>query len=105
MNDTLRVIENTYGLSDTVLLAIIGAFLTISTLITNAIINARAKKAENIAATEAAKVNAKLQDVEIKIDGRLTELLSISKLEAQERGHRMGKDQEKKEEKDRKKEK
>lgn len=103
MNDTLKVVQVPSGLSDTVLLAIIAAFLAIATLIINGAIQARAKKAETLAAIEAAKVSQKLADVEIKIDGRLTELLEISKKEAEERGHRLGKDQEKKEEKDRKK--
>lgn len=104
MNDTLQVVQVSSGLSDTVLLAIIAGLVTIATLIINGRIEAKAKKAEALAAAEALKVTHKLEQVEIKIDGRLTQLLEISKKEAEERGHRMGKEQEKKEETDRKQE-
>lgn len=108
MTDSLKLIQDalklaqeaqkTQGLSDTVLLAIIAGLVTIATLIINGRIEAKAKQAEAIAALEAAKVNAKLAEVEIKIDGRLTQLLEISKKEAEERGHRLGKEQAKSEE-------
>lgn len=99
MNDTLKIIETqSSGLSDTVWLAIIAGIVTIATLIINGRINAKAKKAADLAALEAAKVTQKLEQVEIKIDGRLTQLLEISKKEAEERGHREGKEQGKKEE-------
>lgn len=102
MNDTLKVIETqAAGFSDTVLLAIVAALLAIATLIIKGVIEAQAKKAEAVAAAEAAKVSQKLAEVEIKIDGRLTQLLEIATKEAEERGHRLGKDQEKQEEKDR----
>lgn len=104
MNDTLKIVQTDAGLSDTVWLAVITALVTVATLIIKGIIEAQARKAERVAASEAAKVTERIAEVEIKIDGRLTELLRISKLEAEERGHRMGKEQEKQEEKDRKQE-
>lgn len=94
MDDTLKVIQTTSGFSDTVLLAIVAALLAVATLIIKGIIEAQAKKAEVVAALEAAKVSKKLEEVELKIDGRLTELLRITKAEAEERGQRLGKDQE-----------
>lgn len=94
--DTVKVVT-TSGLSDTVWLAIIAGIVTIATLIINGRINAKAKKAADLAALEAAKVTQKLEQVEIKIDGRLTQLLEISKKEAEERGHREGKEQAKSE--------
>lgn len=97
MNDTLKVVQVTSGLSDTVQLAIVAGIVAIATLIIKGFIDSKAKKAETIAATEAAKVSQKLAEVEIKIDGRLTELLEISKKEAEERGHRLGKEQAKSE--------
>lgn len=97
MNDTLKVVQVT-GLSDTVLLAIIAGIVGLATLIINGRIEAKAKLAADIAALEALKISQKLGDVELKIDGRLTELLRISKLEAEERGHRLGKEQAKSEE-------
>lgn len=98
MDDTLKVIETqSSGFSDTVLLAIVAALLAIATLIIKGIIEAQAKKA----ALEAARVTQKLAEVEIKMDGRLTQLLEIATKEAEERGHRLGKEMEKKEEKDR----
>lgn len=96
--DTLKLVQVTSGLSDTVLLAIIAGLVTIATLIINGRIEAKAKKAEATAAIEAAKLAAKLNEVEIKIDGRLTELLRITKSEAEERGQRLGKEQAKSEE-------
>lgn len=99
MDDTLKVIQTTSGFSDTVLLAIVAALLAVATLIIKGIIEAQAKKAEVVAALEAAKVSKKLEEVELKIDGRLTELLRITKAEAEERGQRLGKEEAKKEEK------
>lgn len=99
MNDTLKVIETqSAGLSDTVLLAIVAGIVAIATLIIKGIIESHAKKAETKAALEAARVTHKLEAVELKIDGRLTQLLEISKKEAEERGHRLGKEQAKSEE-------
>lgn len=88
--DTLKVVQVPHGLSDTVLLAIIAALLAVVTLVLKAVIDAQAKKAERVAASEAAKVSNRLEQVEIKIDGRLTELLEITKREAEERGRRQG---------------
>lgn len=96
--DTVKLVQVSHGLSDTVLLALIAGVVAIATLIINARIEAKAKKAEAIAALEAAKVSQKLAEVEIKIDGRLTQLLEISKKEAEERGQRLGKEQAKSEE-------
>lgn len=92
MQDTLQVVQ-TSGMSDAVQLAIVAGIVAIATLIIKGLIEAHAKKAEAVAALEAAKVNAKLAEVEIKIDGRLTQLLEISKKEAEERGHRLGKEE------------
>lgn len=78
-------------MSDTVQLAIVAGIVAIATLVIKGFIDSKAKLAETIAAAEAAKVSAKLAEVEIKIDGRLTQLLEISKKEAEERGHRLGK--------------
>lgn len=97
MQDTLQVIQAS-GMSDTVQLAIVAGIVAIATLIIKGFIDSKAKQAETIAAMEAAKVSAKLAEVEIKIDGRLTQLLEISKKEAEERGHRLGKEQAKSEE-------
>lgn len=97
MGDTLKVIQ-TQGMSDTVQLAIIAGIVTVATLIIKGIIDAHANKAKAVAAIEAAKVTQKLGEVEIKIDGRLTQLLEISKKEAEERGHRLGKEEGKKDE-------
>lgn len=99
MNDTLKLVQVTSGLSDTVLLAIIGGLVGIATLIINGRIDAKAKRAEAIAAAEALKVSQKLEAVEVKIDGRLTEILELTRKEAEERGQRMGKEQAKEEEK------
>lgn len=95
--DTLKLVQVSSGLSDTVLLAIIAGLVTIATLIINGRIEAKAKKAETIAAAEAAKISQKLAEVEIKIDGRLTQLLEISKKEAEARGLIIGKEQAKNE--------
>lgn len=100
--DTLKVVQVPHGLSDTVLLAIIAALLAVVTLVLKAVIDAQAKKAERVAASEAAKVSNRLEQVEIKIDGRLTQLLEISKKEAEERGHRLGTEQQKAEQKTKK---
>lgn len=102
MNDTLKVVEHTSGLSDTVWLAVIAALVTVATLIIKGIIAHHAEKAKTAAALEATKVTEKLEKVELKIDGRLTEILELTRKEAEERGHRMGKQEEKQEEKDRK---
>lgn len=100
MKDTLQVIEASSGFSDTVLLAAIAAFLAIATLIIKAVIEAQAKKAE----AEAARTAKKLEEVETKIDGRLTQLLEIATKEAEERGQRIGKEVEKNDEAARKQE-
>lgn len=104
MNDTLKVVEHTSGLSDTVWLALITGLVGIATLIIKSVVESQAKKAERVAASEALKVSQKLEAVEIKIDGRLTEILELTRKEAEERGHRLGKEQERKEETDRKQE-
>lgn len=96
--DTLKIVESVPGLSDTVWLAIIAGIVTIATLIINGRIEAKAKKAEAIAAIEAAKVSEKLKEVEIKIDGRLTQLLELATSEAELRGRIEGKEQQKSEE-------
>lgn len=108
MTDSLKLIQDALklaqeahkadGASDAVQLAIVAGIVTVATLIIKGFIEAHAKKAETVAALEAAKVSAKLNEVEIKIDGRLTQLLEISKKEAEERGHRLGKEQAKSEE-------
>lgn len=112
--DTLKLVQEALklaqeaqkpqGLSDTVLLAIIAGIVGLATIYLNSRIEARAEKAKTAAAAAAAELALKLAAVETKIDGRLTQLLEISKKEAEERGHRMGKEQEKKEEIDRKQE-
>lgn len=104
MQDTLKIMQEAFRLaqetqksdrlSDTVQLAIVAGIVAIATLVIKGFIDAKAKKAETIAAAEAAKVSQKLAEVEIKIDGRLTQLLEMSKKEAEERGHRLGKEQE-----------
>lgn len=104
MNDTLKVVEHTSGLSDTVWLAVIAALVTVATLIIKGIIAHHAEKAKAEAALEAAKVTEKLEKVELKIDGRLTEILELTRKEAEERGHRLGKEQEKQEATERKQE-
>lgn len=96
MQDTVKFVQAS-GMSDTVQLALIAGIVAIATLIIKGFIDAKAKKAETIAAAEAAKVSQKLAEVEIKIDGRLTQLLEISKKEAEERGQRIGKEQAKNE--------
>lgn len=73
-------------------------------MIIKGIIAHHAEKAKTAAALEAAKVTEKLEKVELKIDGRLTEILELTRKEAEERGQRMGKEQAKEEEKDRKQE-
>lgn len=102
MKDNLEVIQASSGLSDTVWLALITGLVTIATLIIKGVVESHAKKSERIAAAEALKVSQKLEHVELKIDGRLTELLEITKKEAQERGHREGKQEEKQEATERK---
>lgn len=94
--DTLQIVQSS-GMSDAVQLAIVAGIIAIATLVIKAVIEAQAKKAEVSAALEAAKVSQKLQEVEVKIDGRLTELLRITKAEAEERGQRLGKEQQKSE--------
>lgn len=113
MEDTLKVIEGkSSGLSDTVWLAIVAGIVALATLIIKAIIEAQAKKAEAIAAAavaaaaaiaaaEAEKVTKKLEAVEVKIDGRLTQLLESYKREGELKelkGHQEGKEEGKKEE-------
>lgn len=109
--DTLKLVQ-TSGLSDTVLLAIVAGIVAIATLIIKGIIESHAKKAETIAAAavatataiaaaESTKVTQKLHEVEIKIDGRLTQLLESYKREGELKelkGHKEGKEEAKKEE-------
>lgn len=108
MGDTLKLVQEAlrlaqeaqkpHGLSDTVWIAIVTGVVALATIIINGRIDAKAKKAETLAEAEAAKVTQKLEQVELKIDGRLTELLRLTKAEAEERGQRMGKEQQKSEE-------
>lgn len=108
MVDSLKLIQDALKLaqeaqkpdrmSDTVQLAIVAGIVAIATLIIKGFIDSKAKKAETVAAIEAAKLAHKLEQVELKIDGRLTELLRITKSEAEERGQRLGKEQAKSEE-------
>lgn len=77
------------GLSDTVLLAIIAGIVGLATIYLNSRIEARAEKAKTIAAAavaiaaaEAEKVTKKLEAVEVKIDGRLTQLIESLKRES-----------------------
>lgn len=93
-------------MSDTVQLAIVAGFVTIATLVIKHFIDEHAKKAEAkreaaeaaalaAAALEAAKLTQKLDAVEIKIDGRLTQLLEITKTAYLAKGKIEGKAEEK----------
>lgn len=66
-------------MSDTVQLAIVAGFVTIATLIIKHFIDEHAKRAETKRAIAATALAQKLDAVEIKMDGRLTELLEMTK--------------------------
>lgn len=98
--DTLQIVQSS-GMSDAVQLAIVAGIIAIATLVIKAIIEAHAKKAEFVAATEAAKVSEKLQEVAIKVDGRLTQLIEslqregvLKEIKAHQEGIDEGKKQE-----------
>lgn len=82
-------------MSDAVQLVIVTGIVGIATMIIKGFIDANAKKVEVVAAAEAAKVAQKLAEVEIKIDGRLTQLLEITKKAALAEGKIEGKAEEK----------
>lgn len=100
-NNLEAVQKQASGLSDTVLLAIVGGIVGLATIIINGRIDAKAKKAEAVAAAEAAKVSEKLQEVAIKVDGRLTQLLESLQREGvlkESKAHQEGIDEGKKQE-------
>lgn len=78
-------------MSDAVLLVIVSGIITLATIYLKARIDAKSLIAAALAKTEAAKVTAQLDKVEVKIDGRLTELLETTKLLAQAQGLAQGK--------------
>lgn len=86
-------------MSDTVLLAIVGGIITLATIYLKARIDAKALLAAAVAKEEAAKVQTQLDKVEVKIDGRLTELLETTRLLAESQGLRQGKEEGKNQEK------
>lgn len=128
MEDTLKIVhealklaqeaQKPQGLSDTVILSIVAGIVGMATIIIKGIIESHAKKAEVIAAAavsaaatvakaESEKITQKLETVEIKIDGRLSQLIESYKREGELKeikGHKEGKEEAKKEEIDRKQE-
>lgn len=81
-------------MSDTVQLAVIAGIVTIATLIIKHFIDEHAKKAEAKRVAEAAVLAQKLEAVEVKMDGRLTELLEITKKAFLAEGKEQGKAEE-----------
>lgn len=80
-------------MSDAVLLVIVSGIITLATIYLKARIDAKALIAAALAKEEAQKVTAQLDKVEVKIDGRLTELLETTKLLAEAQGLRRGKEE------------
>lgn len=78
-------------MSDAVLLAIVGGIITLATIYLKSRIDAKAILAAAIAKEEAAKVQGQLDKVEVKIDGRLTELLETTRQLAEAQGLARGK--------------
>lgn len=78
-------------MSDSVLLAIVGGIITLATIYLKSRIDAKALLAQAIAKEAADKVQIQLDKVEVKIDGRLTELLETTRKLAQAQGLAQGK--------------
>lgn len=80
-------------MSDAVLLVIVSGIITLATIYLKARIDAKALVAAALAKEEAAKVTTQLDKVEVKIDGRLTELLNTTRELAKARGLKEGKEE------------
>lgn len=78
-------------MSDAVVLSICAGMFGLATMYLKARIEAKAKLAEAVAKVEAEKLHRQLDAVELKIDGRLTELLETTRLLAQAQGKAEGK--------------
>lgn len=78
-------------MSDAVILSIVAGIITLATIYLKARIDAKALLAAAIAKEAAEKVQTQLDKVEIKIDGRLTELLETTKQLAEAQGLAQGK--------------
>lgn len=80
-------------MSDSVLLAIVGGIITLATIYLKSRIDAKAILAAAIAKAEAEKIQKQLDKVEVKIDGRLSELLETTRRLAEAQGLEKGKEQ------------
>lgn len=80
-------------MSDAIILTIVTGIITLATIYLKSRIDAKALLAAAIAKEEAAKVTTQLDKVEVKIDGRLTELLETTKQLAEAQGLRKGKEE------------
>lgn len=78
-------------MSDAVLLSIIGGVITLATIYLKSRIDAKALIAQAIAKEAADKVTSQLDKVEVKIDGRLSELLETTRRLAEAQGLAQGK--------------
>lgn len=78
-------------MSDAIILTIVTGIITLATIYLKSRIDAKALLAAAIAKEEAAKVQTKLETVEVKIDGRLSELLETTRQLAEAQGLAQGK--------------